>query len=104
MSKKNGCEYRTDSKGTINTKYVDLLEEDKPISGQKNIPLIEDDNVIIIGAEDIDFLRSQNVKRAILGIPYQETRLSSDGELNSLFCEPIDNLSKVIRSNSNGRF
>jgi hypothetical protein len=35
MSKKNGCEYRTDSKGTINTKYVDLLEEDKPISGQK---------------------------------------------------------------------
>jgi len=35
MSKKNGCEYRTDSKGTINTNYVDLLEEDKPISGQK---------------------------------------------------------------------
>jgi len=76
----------------------------KVLSGQKNIPLIEDDNVIIIGAEDIDFLRSQNVKRAIIGIPYQETRLSSDGELNSLFCEPIANLSKVIRSNSNGRF
>ena len=76
----------------------------KVLSGQKNIPLIEDDNVIILGGEDIEFLASQDVKRAILGIPYQETRLSSDGELNSLFCEPIDNLSKVIRSNSNGRF
>lgn len=35
MSKKKGCEYRTSDDGTINTKYVDLLEEDKPISGQK---------------------------------------------------------------------
>ena len=34
MSKK-GCEYRTNSDGTDNPKYVDLLEEDKPISGQK---------------------------------------------------------------------
>ncbi len=35
MSKKKGCEYRYNNNGTINTKYVDLLEEDKPISGQK---------------------------------------------------------------------
>jgi len=35
MSKKKGCEYRSSNNGTINTKYVDLLEEDKPISGQK---------------------------------------------------------------------
>ena len=35
MSKKKGCEYRSSNDGTINTKYVDLLEEDKPISGQK---------------------------------------------------------------------
>tara|TARA_Y100000591_G_scaffold329369_1_gene357784 strand:+ start:60 stop:992 length:933 start_codon:yes stop_codon:yes gene_type:complete len=35
MSKKGGCEYRTNNDGSINTRYVDLLEEDKPISGQK---------------------------------------------------------------------
>ena len=35
MSKKGGCDYRTNSDGSLNTKYVDLLEEDKPISGQK---------------------------------------------------------------------
>tara|TARA_B100001063_G_scaffold246858_1_gene288110 strand:+ start:1851 stop:2780 length:930 start_codon:yes stop_codon:yes gene_type:complete len=35
MSKKIGCEYRNNNDGTLNTKYVDLLEEDKPISGQK---------------------------------------------------------------------
>ena len=34
MSKK-GCIYRQNSDGTSNPKYVDLLEEDKPISGQK---------------------------------------------------------------------
>jgi len=34
MSKK-GCEYRINRDGTNNPKYVDLLEEDKPISGQK---------------------------------------------------------------------
>ena len=44
----------------------------KVLSGQENIPLIEDDNVIILGGEDVDFLASQDVKRAILGIPYQE--------------------------------
>ena len=32
---KNGCTYRQNSDGTANPKYVDLLEEDKPISGQK---------------------------------------------------------------------
>ena len=35
MSKKGGCDYRTNRDGSVNTKYVDLLEEDKPISGQK---------------------------------------------------------------------
>ena len=35
MSKKGGCEYRTNNDGSLNTSYVDLLEEDKPISGQK---------------------------------------------------------------------
>ena len=30
-----GCVYKKKADGTVNTKYVDLLEEDKPISGQK---------------------------------------------------------------------
>jgi hypothetical protein len=34
MSKK-GCEYKTAPNGALNVKYVDLLEEDKPLSGQK---------------------------------------------------------------------
>ena len=34
MSKK-GCNYKNNKDGTPNPKYVDLLEEDKPISGQK---------------------------------------------------------------------
>jgi hypothetical protein len=34
MSKK-GCEYKTAPNGDSNVKYVDLLEEDKPLSGQK---------------------------------------------------------------------
>ena len=32
---KPGCEYRLNKDGSANVKYVDLLEEDKPISGQK---------------------------------------------------------------------
>ena len=32
---KTGCIYRQNSDGSANPKYVDLLEEDKPISGQK---------------------------------------------------------------------
>jgi hypothetical protein len=32
---KNGFERKLDSQGITNTKYVDLLEEDKPIAGQK---------------------------------------------------------------------
>ena len=32
---KPGCIYQNNPDGTPNPKYVDLLEEDKPISGQK---------------------------------------------------------------------
>ena len=32
---KPGCEYRLNKDGSENVKYVDLLEEDKPLSGQK---------------------------------------------------------------------
>ena len=30
-----GCVYKKKADGAVNTKYVDLLDEDKPISGQK---------------------------------------------------------------------
>ena len=32
---KPGCIHQTNPDGTVNPKYIDLLEEDKPISGQK---------------------------------------------------------------------
>ena len=32
---KSGCEYKKNPDGSTNINYVDLLEEDKPISGQK---------------------------------------------------------------------
>ena len=32
---KPGCVYQRNPNGTSNPKYVDLLEEDKPVSGQK---------------------------------------------------------------------
>ena len=48
MSKK-GCEYRTNSDGTNNPKYVDLLEEDKPISGQKFacLSFVSPENILV---------------------------------------------------------
>ena len=35
VSKKNGFERKVNTSGKLNAKYVDLLEEDKPIAGQK---------------------------------------------------------------------
>jgi hypothetical protein len=48
MSKK-GCEYRTMPDGALNTKYVDLLEEDKPISGQKFVcvSFVSPENILV---------------------------------------------------------
>lgn len=45
---KPGCEYRLNSNGTPNVKYVDLLEEDKPISGQKFccVSMISPENIL----------------------------------------------------------
>lgn len=45
---KPGCEYRLNKDGTSNVKYVDLLEEDKPISGQKFccISMISPENIL----------------------------------------------------------
>ena len=35
MSKVNGFERKKSPNGTVNAKYIDLLDEDKPIAGQK---------------------------------------------------------------------
>jgi hypothetical protein len=45
---KSSCNYRLNSNGTPNVKYVDLLEEDKPISGQKFccVSMISPENIL----------------------------------------------------------
>ena len=45
---KSGCNYRLNSNETPNVKYVDLLEEDKPISGQKFccVSMISPENIL----------------------------------------------------------
>jgi hypothetical protein len=45
---KPGCVYQRNSDGTTNPKYVDLLEEDKPISGQKFVcvSFVSPDNIL----------------------------------------------------------
>ena len=47
MSKKS-CVHRLNPDGSENTKYVDLLEEDKPISGQKFVcvSFVSPDNIL----------------------------------------------------------
>jgi len=49
MSKK-GCEYKTMADGTSNIKYIDLLEEDKPLSGQKFvcISFVSPENILTL--------------------------------------------------------
>ena len=41
-------EHQKDSEGTINPKYIDLLDEDKPVSGQKFacISFISPENIL----------------------------------------------------------
>jgi len=45
---KEGCLYKKKSDGSTNPKYVDLLEEDKPISGQKFVcvSFVSPDNIL----------------------------------------------------------
>jgi len=46
---KPGCTYQNNSDGTPNPKYVDLLEEDKPISGQKFacLSFVSPENILV---------------------------------------------------------
>ena len=46
---KPGCTYQKNPDGTPNPKYVDLLEEDKPISGQKFVcvSFVSPENILV---------------------------------------------------------
>ena len=46
---KPGCTYQNNTDGTPNPKYVDLLEEDKPISGQKFacLSFVSPENILV---------------------------------------------------------
>jgi len=46
---KPGCTYQNNADGTPNPKYVDLLEEDKPISGQKFacLSFVSPENILV---------------------------------------------------------
>ena len=47
--RKTGVTYQQNNDGTLNPKYVDLLEEDKPVSGQKFVcvSFVSPENILV---------------------------------------------------------
>ena len=64
----------------------------KVLFGGENVSLMDEDNVIIFAAEDVEFLSSRDVKRSILGFPSQSS------------CVSVNHLTQVIQTSSNQRF
>jgi polysaccharide biosynthesis/export protein len=76
----------------------------KVLFGDENVPLLDEDKVIIIGRNDVEFLTSDVIRQTIYTNEYLEAEFLADGRPNSLFCEPIKKLARIISDTQSDRF
>lgn len=97
-----GVVERTDA--MTQTRSLIPFSPQKVLYGDENVDLIEEDNVVLYGRDDIDFLRSDVIRQAIFTSEYLEDEFLPDGEINKNFCPPVQKLAKIISDTQSDRF
>ncbi|MDG1995821.1 MAG: SLBB domain-containing protein, partial [Emcibacteraceae bacterium] len=69
-----------------------------------NVNLKDDDNVIIFGRNEIEFLSSDNITSVIYGSEYDQEEFLQNGLVNNNYCQPIARLARLISSSKTHRF
>ena len=86
------------------TRQLIPFSPQKVLFGNENIDLIDEDNVVIFGRHDIEFLKSDIIRQAIFTSEYLEEEFLANGELNILYCAPVKKLARIISDTQSDRF
>lgn len=86
------------------TRQLIPFSPQKILYGDENFPLLDEDNVVIFGRDDIEFLRSDIIRQAIFTSEYTEEEFLSDGKPNNLYCAPVKKLARIISDTQSDRF
>lgn len=72
--------------------------------GEKNITLQDEDRVVVLGHEDIQFLKSDAIRQAIFSSEYLEEEFLEEDKPNRKYCKTVANLAKIIADTQSDRF
>ncbi len=86
------------------TRQLIAFSPQKILYGDENITLKDEDNIIIFGRNDVEFLRSDIIRQAIFTSDYLEEEYLGDGKPNNLYCEPVKKLARIISDTQSDRF
>lgn len=86
------------------TRHLISFNPEKVFSGSENIALQDQDRVIFLGRNDIDFLTSSEIRRVIISGEYDVDRKLANQRNNPNFCAPLKGLSRIISDTQSDRF
>ncbi len=86
------------------TRQLIPFSPQKVIYGTENVELMNEDKVVILGHNDIEFLKSDVIRQAITTSEYLEEELLPNGEINNAYCAPVKKLARIISDTQSDRF
>jgi len=97
-----GVVERTDE--MTQTRHLIAFSPQKVLYGNENVDLMDEDKVVIFGRNDVEFLKSDIIRKAIFTNEYLEEEFLPNGERNNLFCAPVKKLARIISDTQSDRF
>lgn len=86
------------------TRHLIPFSPQKVMYGDEDVPLLDEDTVIIFGRNDVEFLKSDIIRQAIFTSEYLEEEILPNGKKNNLFCAPVKKLARIISDTQSDRF
>lgn len=86
------------------TRQLIPFSPQKVLFGNENVDLVDEDKVVILGHDDIEFLKSDVIRQAIFTSEYLEEELLPNGEINNAYCAPVKKLARIISDTQSDRF
>ena len=86
------------------TRQLIAFSLQKALYGNKNVELMDEDEVIIFGRADVEFLKSSSVRQTIFTSNYVQEEFLFNGSRNNLFCAPVKKLGEIISDTQSDRF
>lgn len=86
------------------TRFLKPFNPEKILAGGKDVDLKDGDRVVFLAREDIAFLVSNFVRQVVVSGKYIVKPTLPNGDINSKYCKPLENLSRIVSDTQSNRF